>query len=470
MVYLNNAALIKRKLLTRVAELTLKGELEEKINKIPYEIAPKTDEPRRCCIYKDRAVSKYKTMAILGIGVEEETEEFTALSTYAQMALEREKLSESHLTVVDLACSSCLKKNYTVTNLCQGCVARACIMNCPRKAISMKDGKAVIDPALCVNCGICQKACPFHAITYMPVPCEEACPVGAIKKDERGIETIDETKCIHCGKCMTACPFGAIMERSQVVDVAKKIRGAKKVSALVAPAVAGQFQAPFANIRSALLKLGFDSVYEVSEGADITIEHEGNELKEMIEKGEFMTSSCCPAYVSAVKKHVPDLLAHVSETGSPMHYIGEIARKESEVTVFIGPCTAKRYEASEDEFIDHVLTSEELAALFVGAGINVSKEEPVTSDRSVTCAARSFPVSGGVTEAVKEFLGEDVSTLLIDGVEKKSLNLLRAMAKNGSKASFIEVMACEGGCVNGPGNISKPKVAMKLIEDYKKNG
>lgn len=115
----------------------------------------------------------------------------------------------------------------------------------PENAIEFnRAGKAVINHDLCISCGICHSNCPYHAIVYMPVPCEEACPVKAITKDERGVEHIDESKCIYCGKCINSCPFGAIFEVSQVFDVLQRLREEEKMVAVVAPAILGQYNAP----------------------------------------------------------------------------------------------------------------------------------------------------------------------------------------------------------------------------------
>ena len=170
MTYYNNAIQTKRELLTRIIKLLKEDNILEEIDRIPYEMRPKSKTPIRCCVHKDRAVLKYKIMAILGYNISDEEDEMMALSEYVIMAYSRKKETPNYLTVVDEACSSCVQVNYTVSNLCQGCEGRPCQVNCPKDAIRVLNGKAVIDHQQCVNCGLCQKACPFHAIAYLPVP------------------------------------------------------------------------------------------------------------------------------------------------------------------------------------------------------------------------------------------------------------------------------------------------------------
>ena len=226
MAYLNNTMIIRRQLVRKVVRLFNEGKLIEGIDRIPLEMSPREiAAQRRCCIYKERAVVRYKLMPILGLGIEEEQDELTPLSEFAQMALERKEPSKKILTVVDEACTSCVKVSYIVTNICRGCVASPCIMNCPKNAIRFNDsGAAQIKSDKCVNCGLCKEACPYHAIVYVPVPCEEVCPVNAISKNEQGVEYIDESKCIYCGRCQNACPFGSIYEISNLIDVLKSIQ------------------------------------------------------------------------------------------------------------------------------------------------------------------------------------------------------------------------------------------------------
>ncbi|WP_251106203.1 monomeric [FeFe] hydrogenase [Breznakiella homolactica] len=472
MHYNNNAALIKRELLVSIIRLFLEDKLEEGIDRIPYEMTSDKDyQPIRCCVFHDREILKTRMLARLGFSVEGYEDDGTSLAVYVRKALDRKKIEEPILTVLDDACNACVKTQFLVTNACQGCLARPCYMNCPKKAVSMADGHAVIDKEKCVNCGICLQVCPYHAIIKIPVPCEEACPVGAISKDSDGKERIDYEKCVYCGSCMRECPFGAMMDKSQIVDVLAAKKAGKKLSALFAPAVAGQFRASLGKLINALKLAGFDEVYEVALGADITAEKEAKEFAERMERGEpFMTTSCCPAYVQTVKKHIPGLAPRVSETRTPMHYTAEISAREhpDHLRVFIGPCLAKRKEGIDDQLVDYVLTAEEIGALFVAMDIDVMAVEETAVERPAKTGGRSFPWSGGVAGAVKLNLAEssipEFRPELVDGLNKEGMKILKTWSDGNHTGNILEVMACSGGCVAGPLVIANPKVATTQLK------
>ena len=210
MAFTNNVMIVRHGLLAKLVKLWKEDKLVEEIDELPIQLSPRQSKVRgRCCIHKERAVWKYKTFPLLGFDMSDEVSENTPLSHYAKEALARqERTKKNIMCVMDEACSSCVQTNYEISNLCRGCVARSCYMNCPKNAIHFKsNGQAEIDHDVCISCGICHQSCPYHAIIYVPVPCEEACPVKAITKDEHGVEHIDESKCIYCGKCVNACPF-----------------------------------------------------------------------------------------------------------------------------------------------------------------------------------------------------------------------------------------------------------------------
>jgi [FeFe] hydrogenase (group B1/B3) len=480
----NNTAVLKREIFVRIAKLMLEGKLEEGVHAIPREMAPRSREPMGCCIFHDREILRMRVIARLGCSLENYDDE-KKLAEYATEALNRKSPTWPMLTVLDEACNACVKTHYLVTNGCQACIARPCMMNCAKKAITIQNHRATIDKEKCVNCGLCMNNCPYHAIIKIPVPCEESCPVGAISKDENGKETIDYHKCIFCGNCMRNCPFGAMMDKSQLVDVLKHILNNENVVAMYAPAIAGQFKASSEQLEEGLQQAGFSKVYEVAKGADITAALEAKEFEERMARGEkLMTTSCCPAYVRAVKLHVPELSPCVSDTRSPMHYTAELAKKANPdcVSVFIGPCLAKRKEGQDDEFVDYVLSVEEIGALFIAKEVEIGKQivENCEGCKKPTSSARNFAVTGGVAEAVKVRLKspEKLRPAVINGLDKAGMKTLASYGKiqtgemeiKPDTPNLVEVMSCEGGCIAGPSVISNPRIAANQLKRYVEAG
>lgn len=469
----NNVMIVRQRLLTRLIKLWNENQLVEQIDRLPIELSPrKANVLARCCIHKERAVWKYKSLPLMGFDMSDETDELTPLSEYARKALCRETPKDNIMCVVDEACSSCVRTNYQITNLCRGCVARACSVNCPKNAIEFdtETSQGRINQSQCISCGKCFNNCPYHAIVHIPIPCEESCPVGAISKDEFGIEHIDESKCIYCGKCLNSCPFGAIFEISQVFDILQSIRRGEQVIALVAPAILSQYKSSVEFIYNSIKEIGFAEIMEVAQGAVITTEKESAELKEKLEEGQpFMTTSCCPSYVEMAEKHAPELKKYISSTRSPMHYTAQIAREKypDAKLVFIGPCIAKRKEARKDEYVDYVMTFEELQSVFEGMDIQMTEEHVYKIPVKVDKAAYGFAQNGGVTTAVKEHVDGklEFTNVQISNLNKMNVNLLRAYGKTGkAPAQFIEVMACEGGCISGP-SLHTPYDAGRKIFD-----
>ena len=464
---LNAATYLRRELLIRLVRAFDSGTLQEEIDRIPVKLRPKDGDPSRCCVYHDRAVIKYRLMAFLGISAEDETDEAKTLKEYLSEAIgetcarEESEMYERRVAPISVcgpACSGCPDSRVVSTSNCRGCLARPCLYSCPKNAITVTGGRSVIDPGKCIKCGKCISACPYHAIIKTTVPCEEACPVGAIRKNERGVAEIDFKRCIFCGKCFMACPFGAIMERSQIIDILSAMKRGEKLVAMVAPAADHQFPGTVEQLLAACVKVGFSDVIEVALGAEKTTSHETAEFLERMERNPntFMTTSCCPAYVNLVGKHIPELVEHVSLTPSPMVYAHEMVRAAdpSVKTVFIGPCVAKRSEAKR-KGVDFVLSFEELGALLAGRQIDILACEPHPVKRPAVAAARNFARSCGVTEAVlaettAKLPGFTLSAKQIDGIDRKTASILKLHALGKLPGNFIEVMACQGGCVNGP--------------------
>lgn len=469
----NQTTHLKREILVRIIKAFLKDNFEENVRLIPYDMRPKgSDVPFRCCIYKERAILKDRTIAGLGISIEEDDEK-TLLSSYAKKALEREKPDENALTVLEAACKGCVPSRVFVTNLCQGCVARPCLTSCNFGAVSIINGKSVIDGEKCKGCMKCVKACPYSAIVKIKVPCEDVCPVGAIAKDESGHAKIDFYKCISCGKCVTGCPFGAVHEKSQVIDVLKHVKAGKKVIAMVAPAIMGQLPCTPQQLNAAIKGLGFSEVYEVAQGADITTQHESKDFTERMERGdEFMTTSCCAGYIQLVQKHLSEMKPFVSDTKTPLYYTAEIVKKEHPdcISVFFSPCTAKRKEVQQNPQIDYVISFEELGAWFIATKTEVSTCESTEFKTEASKEGREYSMTGRVAKAVETLLDEDLpmKAHCINGLNKDSIKELKKYAKKGECefGNLIEVMACEGGCIAGNATINSLKTSIKQVNAY----
>ncbi len=453
----NGAEYIRRELMIRMVRAFDFGELPEELDRLPVKLRPKNMDSSRCCIYRDRAVLKYRLMALMGVGCENEVDEARTASSY----LEDMRSPREHLSVCAAGCSGCEDSKFIVTGNCRGCFSRLCLHSCPRGAITVENQVSRIDYDKCVKCGKCQECCPFRAIVKVTVPCEEACPVDAIRKNAHGIARIDFNRCIYCGRCLKYCPFGAVMERSEMIRILYALEN-EKLIALVAPSAEAQFSGTLEQLFGAIARLGFAGIMEVALGAEETAAHEAAEFAEKMAAGEpLMTTSCCPSYVELVRKHVPELLERVSHTPSPMVFTARMAKElyPGAGTVFIGPCLAKRREAREVPEVDYVLSFEELGSMLAGRGIDVIAEEPYPLERPAADDARNFARSCGVSRAVlAELTRSDPDFKLegnsIDGVDKKTVAYLKACAAGKIKGNFLEVMACRGGCVNGPGSLS----------------
>ena len=470
MGYTNGAMLIKREITNRFTKLYYEGKLETEIDKIPLIISPKmAKKPVRCCIYKEREVVNNRLISLLGIPITPTMDELMRPSDYIEIAKQREDTPTCRLNIIDAACSSCSKEQHVVTNHCRGCVAQPCMLNCPKNAISFIDGKAEINADTCVNCGICRNVCPFHAIINTPVPCEQACPVDAISKDKYGIARLDEDKCIHCGKCITACPYGAVTQKSHLYDVMKSIDNGKKVIAMLAPAVIGQYNVDLEKIISGVKELGFFDVVEVAVGAEMTAAEEAHEWKERMEEGaKFMTTSCCPAYVELAEKHITDLKPFVSTTPSPMVLTDRWVKTThpDAITVFVGPCVAKRSEAINKSDVKYVLNFEELGAMLISKGIELSEQSTDVDIAGAGPVGRGFAQSGGVAAAIKTAIPEGVNEIIINGLDKPNMRALKSMGKGKCDGNFVEVMVCTDGCVAGPSCIADIRVAKRQLAKY----
>ena len=234
------------------------------------------------------------------------------------------------------------------------------------------------------------------------------------------------------------------------------------VYAIVAPAIAGQFPGMENNkIRGAFQALGFTDVREVAVGADLcTVEEAKDFLEEVPEKLPFMATSCCPSWSMMAKKLFPEQAKCISMALTPMVLTARlIKQKEPDCKiVFVGPCAAKKLEASRKSirsYVDFVLTFEEVAGMFDAKGVDwkdIPEGEPLFH---ASADGRGFAVSGGVAEAVVHAVkridpDREVKVMNAEGLQncKKMLQMAKIGKYNGY---LLEGMACPGGCSGGGG-------------------
>ena len=384
----------------------------------------------------------------------------------------------------------------------------------------------------CILCGRCIETC------------KQLQGIGILGFENRGFKTIvspaqnrsfADSPCMQCGQCVLVCPTGALMEHSEIDKVDQAFKDGKFVVCQVAPAVRAAIAEEFGEkigtngtgkMIAALHRLGFNRVFDVNFGADLTIMEEGNELIHRIKNGGVLPqiTSCSPGWINYMEYYYSDIIPHVSTCKSPHTMQGAITKSYFAEThnidpkdiyvVSIMPCTAKKYEKSRKEMevngvrdVDAVLTTREIARMIKRVGINWNKlpeDEQFDQDLlgQYSGAGVIFGVTGGVMEAALRtaynvLTGKEYGPIVFDnvrglaGVREASVDvdgtilkvaiasgmanakILLDEVRNGtSPYAFIEIMGCPGGCINGGGQpyvkpMFLPNEDDNILETYK---
>lgn len=470
----------RRRIFKEVSILAYESkDLKDDIEALPYKIVNYEDSPFQS-VYRERAIVRERIRLAMGMSLRPDN-----VHMHLTQGLEESNIDEKYyepplMQVIPSACNACPENCYTVTDKCMGCVAHPCREVCPRGAITMKDGKSIIDQEKCIKCGKCKGICPYDAISHQVRPCLSNCGVNAIESDNKGRACINSDLCVSCGQCMVSCPFGAIADKSQIFQLIRAIQSGKKIIAQIAPAFAGQFgpnvTAPM--FKTALKQLGFYDVYETAIGADMGCLAEAKHYVEKVSTGEqpFALTSCCPSWSVLAKKYFPETIDKISNELTPMvataRYIKE--REPDSSVVFIGPCASKKLEASRRTIrsdVDFVITFEELCGMFEAKGILLEEIKALDEVKDATSCGRGYGVAGGVADAIEKCIkqyypGVEVKIEHAESLSecKKMLMLAKVGKKNGC---LIEGMACPGGCIAGAGtNIAIPQAA-KALDSFK---
>lgn len=472
---------LRKQVFTEVARVAWESDnINEDIEAIPYKITPGDVPLYRESIWRERAICAERVRLAMGMSLRPEDQPVHVTAGITESNISEKYYEPPLMQVIPSACDACAVKRYKVTDNCRGCVAHPCVEVCPKGAISLQNGRSVIDQDKCIKCGKCRAACPYSAIAYETRPCADACGVNAIESDELGRARINPDKCVSCGMCMVNCPFGAIADKSQIFQLIRALKEGGEIIAEIAPAYIGQFgNAGPKKVKAALMELGFSEVYEVALGADMGAVTEAHHYVKEVVNGDlpFLLTSCCPSWSMLAKLYFPDMADKVSSALTPMVATARTIKKKhpNARVVFVGPCASKKLEASRRSVrsdVDFVITFEELAAMFGAKGIDPEKLEHEEEIHDATGAGRGYGVAGGVAEAIEKCINAyypdvDVYIEHAEGLDECRKMLL--LAKTGKKdGCLIEGMGCPGGCVAGAGtNIPIPKATLAVKKSVK---
>ena len=476
---------IRRQVFTEVARMAyanVKGEQANHLmRKIPYTIIPGEEGKLRKDIFLERAIVEERVRLAMGLPTRRMDEHNSVVSGLEDASIADKYYDPPLVNVIKFACNRCPEKLVKVSDLCQGCLAHPCMEVCPKKAITWESGRSTIDQEKCIKCGRCATVCPYNAIVKTERPCAAACGMGAIHSDELGRAEIDYSKCVSCGQCLVNCPFGAIADKGQIYQLIQGFNRGDRIYALVAPAFINQFPslASTGKLKAALKAIGFYDVVEVAIGADLcTIDEAKDFMEEVPAKIPFMGTSCCPAWSVMAKKLFPQQAEGISMAMTPMILTARLLKKEKpEARIcFVGPCAAKKLEASRRSVrseVDFVLTFEELMGLFEAKEVDFASlpNNPEDAFNNASADARGFAASGGVAQAVVNAIKKmdpdrEVKVMSAQGLAdcKKMMMMAKAGKYNGY---LLEGMACPGGCIAGAGTLADPAKSAMMLNKYK---
>ncbi len=475
----SNKTEIRHKVFTEIARMAFEGGDFNRIEDLPYKIVPGEIGKYYDNIFLERAIVGERLRATIGLPIRKVSEHAPLSDGIDASAIDEKYYDPPLINIIKFACHACPEKRIFVTNGCQGCLEHPCVEVCPKDAIHMVQGHSVIDQEKCIKCGKCLNACPYHAIIKQERPCAAACGMKAIKSDEYGRADIDYDQCVSCGMCLVSCPFSAIVDKSQIFQTVLALKSDTPIYAAIAPSFIRQFgdQVSPEMVRAALKEIGFADMVEVAIGADLCAIQEAEDfMKEVPEHQPWMGTSCCPAWSVMAKKTFPQFASYISMSLTPMVLTARMIKQQHPEckVVFIGPCAAKKLEASRRSVrsdVDFVLTFEEMMGIFDAKDIDFQSLETEEPLQTSSALGKGFAASGGVAYAVvsvikQRYPNKEVLTVKAEGLEecKKMLAIARSGKYNGY---LLEGMACPGGCIGGAGVLSDVKKAVTNLEKDK---
>ena len=285
--------------------------------------------------------------------------------------------------------------------------------------------------------------------------CLRFCEVKAIRMDHGQARIMGE-HCVLCGKCLEVCPQNAKTFASDLDKVKKMLADHEKIIISLAPAYRGILtEAKPEQVVGALLKLGFYQVRETAEGASYVTD----EYARLLEEGKMdnLITTCCPSANALAEKYYPSIIPDMAPVVSPMIAHGRLLKEmfgPDIKVVFLGPCIAKKDEAERDErtrgCIDAVINFTELEEWMQEEGIRFEDCEGAAFANPDPKVNQLYPVENGTIRSVVERgLNPKYQRICVTGI-KNCREVFHSIKMGRIHNCLVEVMICEGGCVNGP--------------------
>jgi len=297
--------------------------------------------------------------------------------------------------------------------------------------------------------------------------CVRECPVKAIKVEDGHAEVIQE-KCIYCGHCVEVCPSGAKRVRNDLGRVKQLLKLKEKVIVSIAPSYLSEFTDIKTPVLVHLIKrLGFYGVSETALGAQEVSANSAELIKNNSKK--IFISSACPSIVEYLKKYQPDHSYKVTNLLSPLLSHCKMLKKEygDDIgVVFIGPCISKKREAdSHRDLLDVAITFKDLREWIEDEKIDLNQIKTDDTDCFIPEQALEgtlYPIDGGMIAGIKADCSvKDACFMSFSGINQIKSVLKDLDTIDTPQNIFIELLSCEGGCVNGPQACNKTATALK---------
>ncbi len=294
--------------------------------------------------------------------------------------------------------------------------------------------------------------------------CIRECPVKAIKVSDNKASVID-SMCVYCGHCVSVCPTGAKKVRDGISRTRLLIKNRKEVYVSLAPSYIAEYGENHKSLINAIKKLGFKGVSETALGAQ-EVSRQVHQFLSVRQSGTYI-SSACPVVVELIRKYYPQHSLAITPFMSPMLTHAKQLRRwygNDIGVVFIGPCIGKKSEADTAfQSIDVALTFKELNEWLSRENIQIEQKEANEEVSFIPSKAQHgtiYPTDGGMIETInKEKEISNCSYLCFSGL-KNIQNLLDNLGQNEDQnVVFLELLACETGCLNGPG-MSNNKISI----------